>query len=170
MSIDYSTYIGPYVECRFENKETTEKRRCCPTKSCKRFGKEVYEKATKFCDQCGAQIEVVEFPKIVEAVDDYELRMSMDEALHTPMGDELHFWQKENNIHIWMPNRYLKCEDYPRIEVEHRESSIQEIPVELPAAQIAAFKSQFEKELAMLAKEYGDDKMTYKWGVIHQVH
>lgn len=170
MGIDYSTYVGPYVECRFGNKETIENRRTCPNKLCKQFGKEIYENSTKFCDQCGSQIDVVEFHKTVEAVNNYELRMSFNEALVTPLGDGIYFWQKENNIHVWIPNQYLMCDEYPRVKVEHRESSIQEIPIELPAAQIAAFKKQFAKELAVLSEAYGADKMTYKWGIIHQVY
>ena len=170
MGIDYSTYIGPYVECRFSNKDDIEKRRCCPKKDCKEYGKNLWDEKQKFCNQCGEKITAVEFPVVVGAVDEYEIRMSFNEALHTPMGDELHFWQKENNIHIWMPNQYLKCEEYPRIELEHQQSSIRDIPVELPANQIEAFKIQFEKEIAVLESNYGKENMTFKWGVVYQVH
>jgi len=170
MSIDYSTYIGPYVECRFENKNDIEKRRCCPNKDCKEYSKKTYDNKHKFCDQCGTKITIIEFPIIVEAVNDYDLRMEMDEALHTPMGDSLHFWQKENNIHVWMPNQFLECDEFPRVKIDHHESSIQEIPLGMPLGQIETFKRQFEKELALLAQKYGEANMTYKWGVIHQVH
>lgn len=169
MGIDYSTYIGPYVECRFGKKNDVDKYRCCPTKTCKSYHKKIWGDHP-FCDQCGAKIELTEFPVVVGAVDEYEIRMSFDEALHTPMGDSLHFWQKENNVHIWMPNQHLECEEYPRIKLEHSESSIQEIDPNCPNGQIAAFRNQFKEELAVLESNYGKENMTFKWGVVHQVY
>ena len=169
MGIDYSTYVGPYAECHFSSKDAVDKYRCCLTKTCKLYHNKILHDY-KFCNQCGAKIECAEVPVVVDDVDTEEIRMSFNEVLCTPMGDGLYFWQKKNKTHIWMPNRHLKCDEYPRIELKHRGSSIREIPIDFPRVQLNAFISQFDKELAVLCDKYGAENVKVKWGIVHQVH
>ena len=171
MGIYCLTYIGPYVACGFDNKFDKQQYRCCPNKNCREYHKRVWQNYF-FCPFCGFEIELTEFSISVEGVDKEKIRMvpDFDEALYTPLGDELYLWQKQNNVHIWMPNKHLKCEEYPEIVMDNKQSSIQDIPVELPAKQIEAFKTQFKNALLILERNYGKEKMTYKWGVVHQVH
>lgn len=169
MSIDYSTYIGPYVECNYHLIPSVKKYKSCPTKNCKVYGTQIYSDKS-FCDQCGSKIDLVEFSIEKPSVDADEFRMLIDEKLYNCIGDDLHFWQKNNKKHIWLPNRALNCPEFPLYKIEHEDSSIQELSIDAPIKQLEAFKVQFKNEIEIMESLYGKENVAFKWGFIHQVH
>ena len=59
MSLDYSTYIGAYIEVYNPEKPSTKK-----VTSCQRLECQMYSKLThyKFCPTCGTEVGLVEVP------------------------------------------------------------------------------------------------------------
>lgn len=165
MGLDYNTYVGPYVECRFEDKEIIEARRTCTNRECNIHSRLVWDEKTKFCSQCGAAIAPVDFKKIVPAVNDAELQDGeLKNNLRTPCGDQIRDYQQKNHVHLWLSN-LRSC----GISIEYYETSIHEITSNMLDEQIKAFKKQFGKALIVLAKHYGEDNMTFKYGIFHWV-
>lgn len=92
------------------------------------------------------------------------------EKLFLPMGSEIRSLQEEKKIQIWLPNRRLDCAMYPEINLAQHRSSFHEVTSKIIAKQCAAFIQQFENEIEILHKFYGEENVTVKWGIIHYVY
>lgn len=163
MGIDYSIHLGPYVECRTKKKAGVEKRRVCPNDKCKKHNEKRYDDI-KFCEECGARIEKLDFPIEQEAVERWALSEKMKEALTWPMGDEFAHWMGKNDIHIWLTNKA----DCPHLYFNPKHDSFQmrEVTPQLIEEELEAFKKCHEKEIQLLYKTYGEENCTFKWGLL----
>lgn len=147
---------------------STEKHRTCTRDTCSQYEQKVYEKKTKFCVQCGSPIEDRDFPIEVDSVNAHEVHEDLlGESLYRPSGG-FYYWQKENNLHIWLANRHIP--KARKFSFDPKEN-IQLIPVtpELIATDIEQFSDFYEKELVILRQEYGEENVAVVWGLIHYI-
>lgn len=161
MSISYSTYVGPYVRCVAQLRETTEDRRSCPTPRCRNHG--VYMPAG-WCSACGSAIGVVQVPALVFTVDDDDLREQIDERLVTAHGDAYADWARTNSAHLWEPNVAWASLRDPHLD--RADFNLQDITADLVRAELAQFESFFAAELTLLRTAYGEAAVSVRWGVI----
>lgn len=170
MGIDYTTYHGPYARCKTTKVESAKTKRTCSRESCSQYEREVYDKNTKFCVQCGSTIQDRQVLVLVDNVSAHEIRETLlAEALVTPGGDSFSVWMRDNNTHLWLANRRppdaRKWSFYPRETIQHTP-----VTPDLIAAEIEQFNTFFEKELTLLRQEYGEDNVVVEWGLIHYIH
>lgn len=169
MGIDYTTYMGPHVRAKVTKVPSTEKRRTCSRDSCSQYENRVYDNKTKFCVQCGSPIEDRDFPIQVDSVNIHEVREDLlDEALCPPSGDGFYKWMRENNTHLWLANRHVPGARKFRFSPREDDQQISITP-EMIEKEITAFSDHFEKEIAILKQEYGDENVSVHWGLIHYI-
>lgn len=159
MSIDYSTYVGPYVRCEVGVKKVAGSFPGCPTPDCREFQK---ERHAAFCSACGAPIIPLPYETEVDAVDAWDITEAIQERLTTAHGDAYMDWSQVNMAHLWMPNtggigRHLEGKE---------DFSFDDITAEIVAVEIAAFTTFFATELSALIAAYGDGRVVVRWGVI----
>lgn len=162
MSIDYGTYVGPYIECRVETVQVTKTRKACTNRACKNHERQVSGSA--FCNLCGSPIGPVEYTEPEHAVDQWDLSDAINETLTSAHGDGYYRWNREQGIHLWKPNVDTGGRDY---HLESQEDfALFEIAPDQPAAEVVAFEAQFAAELARFRVAYGDSAVRVKWGII----
>lgn len=161
MSINYQTYVGPYVRCVVGTKEAQRLHVTCPNAGCVNYGTDV---RTPFCDRCGAKIASLPETYIDDAVDQGDLRDAIGERLINPSGDGYYFWRQVQHIHLWVPNISMPGRD-PRLE-EREDFALVEITPALIEEERAQFEAFFAAELAAFRKAYGEAAVTIHWGVI----
>lgn len=159
MSTDYSTYIGPYVQCTVRQIETIEMRRTCPSVSCASHGRTL---SADFCHVCGGHIRDVAFPVIVDAVDTYDLQEAIDERLADVSGDAYSEWSRENKAHLWKPN----IGDVGRHLDSREPFALHRITPTDMHDELHAFEEYFAPELATLRTAYGEAAVSVYWGII----
>lgn len=160
MSIDYSTYVGPYVRCAVERVPVKNLKIACLNVACKNH--ERYHNGHTFCPVCGSKIGTVEHTEIEDAIDQWDVREEIDEALCNPGGDEYLRWIEANSAHLWMPNQAMPGRD-PRLE-SREPFSLAEITAKQLDTEITQFQITFEDALRELKERYGN--LTLHWGVI----
>lgn len=113
----------------------------------------------------------MEFPKTAEAVDTWQISEKFDEELYLPMGDEFHFWMRDNNTHFWLPNRHRPDQENKRKYSFDPKDGIQraEITPESMQEEVQEFTDQFQDAIALLRREYGEENVSIKWGLIHYI-
>lgn len=159
MSIDYSTYVGPYVRCEVGAKESTQERQSCTNIACSNSGLYMTE---SYCPQCGTQIGPITVRYMSDAVDAWDIVEAIHERLTTAHGDAYVDWSRANSTHLWKPNvgdigRHLEGkEDY----------YLADITAERLAEERIAFEEYFAPELAQLRAAYGEAAVSVRWGVI----
>lgn len=96
----------------------------------------------------------------------------VQEALYPALGDQLLLWQKQHNIHLYLPNRDIVYEndECRAVSVQHNEASVHRIDSNIIIEQIWSFSRQFEKEIEVVDSIYGDKNVAVRWGIVHQVH
>lgn len=173
MSIDYSTYLGPYAACKTHKVDETKKKRTCSNTACEQYEREVWDKKTQFCSTCGAAINDREYVVPVDNVNASDIRESLlREVLVTPSGDSMWKWMRDNNLHIWISN-LSKIPGQDRkfsFDPRHEEQYIPSITPEMIAAELERFNDRFEKEIQLLRQEYGEENVTILWGLVHYIH
>lgn len=172
MSIDYSTYLGPYVSCKTHKVDKTRTKRTCSKVDCSKYESEVWDKNTKFCDVCGSSINDREYIVQVSNVDSGELRMTLDEALVTPAGDSMWKWMRDNDIHLWISN-LIKIPGQDRnfsFDPKYEEQYVPHIDQGMIDAELKAFSDCFSKEIQLLRQEYGEYNVSLHWGLVHYIH
>ena len=161
MSIDYGTYVGPYVRCAVGTKEIQALRIACPNPECLNYACEL---RTPYCHLCGKQVGSVTHTVTVDAVDVWDMRETIDDALTTPSGDAYMHWAEASRAHLWIPNRAMPGRD------PHLESRVDFALVAIEPGQIQAeldaFRRQFQHQILQLIAAYGVDVVTLHWGII----
>lgn len=161
VSIDYSTYVGPYVVCAVNLWGVSRSRRSCPNPTCKNHG--AYMPAG-FCPTCGTAVSDVRFSEQEFAVDDDDLREQIDERLVTAHGGAYAEWTHTNSAHLWKPNVAWASLRDPHLD--RTDFNLQDITADLVQAELAQFESFFAPELAQLRTAYGEAAVSVRWGVI----
>lgn len=159
MSIDYSTYVGPYARCAAAQEPKTQLRIACLNPQC---ASHAQGQRTKFCSLCGSPVGTVPHTVLDDAVSEWDVRESIDERLCTPGGDAYYEWKRTEHAHLWKPN-------IGKIgrRLDGREAfNLDEIATEQPAREIAQFQEFFAADLETLRAAYGAGAVTLHWGVI----
>lgn len=167
MSIDYTTYVGPYAACRTHKIDTTRTVRSCANAACKKYRQEVWDKGVNFCQSCGGKIDNVEIPETRPAADRWAISGLVNERLHPPMGDSWSRRMDNTCVDFWLPN--VKIPDINRDDFEPRREIIDLAfePQEITNEKLA-FQQFFRDELAVLQRHY--ENVEVRWGVVHQIH
>lgn len=148
MGIDYNTYVGPYLKVKNLPKTSTETYHTCVNKKCDNHKKDLY---SQFCSSCGSKVEEMirscENTVFVEPTDSFKLH-------------EITFYDSENYDYFIPNDGKLGLWADGRTELE--------IPIKnnTPENELEKFKSRFKKEISILHKEYGENLIEVKWGVL----
>lgn len=161
MSIDYRTYVGPYVRCAVGTKEIQALRIACPNAECPNHTREM---RTPYCDRCGARVGSVEHTVTVDAVDVWDMREALNDTLATPSGDAYMRWAEANHAHLWISNVAVPMRD-PHLE-SRVDFALFEITSTRVVAELDTFRRQFQNEILQLIAAYGGDAVTLHWGIV----
>lgn len=161
MSIDYRTYVGPYVRCAVGTKQIQALRIACPNAECLNHTRGL---RASYCDLCGARVGNIEHTVTVDAVDVWDMRETIDDALTTPSGDAYMRWVEAERAHLWIPNRAMPGRD-PHLE-SHIDFALSEIMPTRVQAELGGFRRQFQNEILQLIAAYGGDAVTLHWGIV----
>lgn len=154
MSIDYNTYVGPYIEVYNPEKDSTEEYHSCPNKKCTNHTKDI---SAGFCSECGSKIERMS-RKCKERVD-FDTWEEFDDSIcevlcgYKPDGCENFMYLVSNVGKIGL-------------NLDGRNPSINEIDCGKPLVEIFDFKSIKKKEIDRLKEVFGTDNVKIKWGVL----
>lgn len=170
MSIDLTTYLGPYVLCKTHKVEQVRKKRTCSSLSCSKHESEVWDKNTQYCPACGTAILEREYTVQVPNVDRHEVQCGLlQESLVVPAGDEMWQMMKDQNFHIWISN--IENVAPRQFGNNPREGShFSPIIPEIIATESELFYDRFEKEIQILRQEYGEENVSFGWGMVHYIH
>ncbi len=167
MGVDYSTFLGPYVECKVSQTTTKKRtplmRRTCPNPECGQYLR-VFAEKNKFCPACGNKVAEVTVDKPADSVNPHELQQQIDERLVFPPNGALSDYMKKNGTHLWLPNQKFsdrKC------HYDHKEETVEEIALERIMNDFEDFHGVFQNDLNVLAEAYGQDNILIKWGLIN---
>ena len=159
MSIDYSTYVGPYVRCAVERVPVTRMQITCPTKTCDNHGKSMRQ---PFCSLCGVKVASLPHTEEDFAIDHWDISEEINEALHTPSGDEYYRWSIANATHLWLPNLPMPGRS-PYLD-SRADFALFDIAESQRNAEILQFQITFGDAIAHLKKRYG--AISFHWGVV----
>jgi hypothetical protein len=170
MGVDYTTHIGPFVECHTFKKDSVEKYRGCDNRICGEYHERVYNEII-FCSRCGSKIEEVSIPKKENKISIQEVIEEMDENLMPPFGDYMCDWMAENDIDLWLPNKGRPDKGARKFSFDpHDGIQFAVMNEKMIWGEISEFTNQFRKELSVLRRHYGVENVTVKWGLIHMIH
>jgi len=153
MSVQYHSYVGPYIKVNNPEKESTEKYHGCPKRTC---GKYRHRISDQFCANCGTKIELVEVPcKSRIKFDVYE---EFDENL-AEIGSHYCITDTEifiSNKETLGAGRILDCESCTEIPFD--ESVI--------GTETRKMENDFSKEITRLKEVFGEQNVSVLWGVV----
>jgi len=168
MSLDYSIHIGPYLECQVAKVQVQKEKRTCVNVECKNHGKAFYSQYAPiekiFCELCGNKIETISTPIEMDSVHTGELRDKIKEKL-IPLGGN--FNSKEE--HYWVSNQREDSHISYDPKTPDEEKIITELVFNKMSAMMSQFEEYFEKEIKIIKKEYGEDRVKIKFGVLCNV-
>lgn len=171
MGIDYTTNLGPYVECKTEMVDIEKTIRACTSWKCGLYEHRVSDTDTQFCIRCGSPIGLVPHIEKINKVDTEDVIDEMDDALMIPGGDDFYNWSEKYAVDLWLPNGYRPNEKVRIFSFDPMESiQYAEITHEMIDVEITEFNNQYSKSLDILRKHYGSEKVTVKWGLIHTIY
>lgn len=162
--IDYSVYLGPYLECEYELVETQRFKKVCCTEDCPTYNSPTSDPDKNFCGICGQAL--IHIPEAIEEpnVDDWQLIEDIDEALFTI---PLEYIELGKPVHIWIPNIHR---DAPReFTIDPiRDYQVAHIVADMIYNEIAWLLDSFAKEIAVLQERY--KRCSATWGIIVYAH
>lgn len=164
MGIDYSTYIGPYFECKTSEVEKESSVRSCTNTDCTEYKKQVWDGVTKFCPRCGTKIGKVPVMVKRENVDDEDIREKTKERISTPCSN---CGEYVKGATLWYPN----IKGSPGEHFDPKEDTYQ---YEIGDNDVKQAKKdmleQFSNEYKVLCEAYGKENVEVKYGVLHQIY
>lgn len=156
MSLSRSVYVGPYLRCRVEQIEASRDVRACHNPKCKSYQRERYDKAARFCGDCGGAITEQSVVDMEDRVNKGELTETIREALH-------YATMPEGNLVCWLPN--VDRGPPRRFGIEH-EDGCHSLTTSDIAAETAWFERAFAPEIATIRTAYGDECCGVIWGIV----
>lgn len=167
MSLDYTVYFGPYVECKTSKAPVRQKRRGCLNVNCEMFRVHVPISnladipVKYYCSLCGSAIKEFTIEKMVEQPDYADWDEREDEPYQSIMakfqplcGDYIESLMNERRIHVWIPNDVGVFFD-PRRDIDIRQVDLEKLA------------NDQEIDLNLLTQVYGDENVSIKWGVVN---
>lgn len=154
MSVDYNTYVGPYVKVHNPLKDFIEKYHTCTNKKCRNFEKEI---SSEYCSECGKKIGLLErlCRKRIDfdECDEFEGRIA--EALPEFKPDELKDYQ------FYIPNI-----GKIGLHLDAKYTSVNPLENQKPLMEVNHFQMSFTKQIARIKKVFGKDAVTIEWGIL----
>lgn len=162
MSVSYSTYVGPIVQCSVSKTMDARDIIGCGNGDCNEFKKEVFESKKKFCSECGGGLEKITIEFEVDTVNSSDV--FKNDAMTLRTEECLMMYKELPCLHIWTPNRGDKRGGKTYSSHEAMMLNIKEIPV---ADETSAFEEDYAEELAFIREQYGNDNVSVYYGMIH---
>jgi len=155
--IDYTVYLGPFLECEYVIEEVTCYFVACPREACLRYR---IGTIAMFCHICGTPTERFPETKYRPNVKPFELVDEIDEALF-PVP--LEYIELDESVHIWTPN---VARDDPR---EFSINPLTDYQVTLIVdgqkdIEEDWFTSAFSEEIELLERHY--EECNVLWGIL----
>lgn len=169
MSVDYSVYVGPYLECKTKQVPTTLNITSCVNHECPNYRVRLMGEQPPYCPHCGDEIGsyatsvMREEPDNTDLYEDEKFQEIFD-FLHGDVADRL---QNTRNVHIYVPNE-IRAPGFtfdPRGEFDVRELNPKSLVYDP-----ARWKAQVDGTSAFkkLVQMYGGfENVVFKWGVIN---
>jgi hypothetical protein len=155
MGLYYTLHTGPYLECKTHMIDESEIKYGCQKAGCQVFNKLSSYKRYNYCSSCGSEIQEINFPTAVKAVDDRDFDFNGEEL--TVISE---FLNLNELIDIWIANgNFLKRET-----TTDDSPSLQIITSEMIERECNIFAVEFEQFITKLKEKY--DSVIVKWGVI----
>lgn len=168
MGSDYTTYLGPYLECKITKVAGKEVRRTCTNKKCKnrKFG----AMNSKFCHDCGFPVGDVDFPLKINNVKIWELVEKIDSEMITPSGDYFYQFAEKQGIHVWYGSKKRPHADSRPFSFDPTED-VQLIPLEIVEVneEIDEFLRQYATSIEIIKEAYGAINVECKWGLVSNI-
>jgi hypothetical protein len=160
MSVDYTTYVGPYLECKVETAQKPHKISSCTNEKCKEYERELWNRK-KFCDNCGTQIGEITIMRTESKVSQMEVQEEIEEDLYcvNRLAEE----------DIWMANKGRQDKNARRFHLDHTEGA-EEITHDMMVAETAEFIDQYRHALSVVRKRYNPENVYIKWGIVNSTH
>ena len=160
MSIDYCTYVEPYLECKVETAQKPHKISSCTNEKCKEYERELWNRKN-FCDSCGTQIGEITIMRTESKVSQMEVREEIKEDLCcvNRLAEE----------DIWVANIGRQDKNARRFHLDHMEG-VEEITHDMMVAETAEFIDQYRHALSIIRGHYGPESVTIKWGIVNSIH
>jgi hypothetical protein len=157
MGVDYHVHFGPFVRVFNPKQPASESITACFNSQCTEFRKVAF---SKFCAFCGNPISKGDVPKMERVKFDYyeELEECLVPSIYyKPEGlDEYEFLIPNKNFGISRPTFLdARCDS---TVVGLSPSEIEE--------ELTHFRTTFSKQIEILEKAFGQDKISIKWGMI----
>lgn len=160
MSIDFSYYLGPWVECYAPKKVVTREKRTCPVSTCPCHRTLV---ASPFCAMCGHASAIESYQEEADGVDYQTLCDAFDQV---GIGEDELVTRRIRVINgeCKLPNR-----SGPRkfhFDSDDLGLLLEQADIN-PEAEIAWFETSYAKHLTVLRKLY--TKVTVRWSLFAYV-
>lgn len=147
MGVSYYVYIGPFIEAPNPKKASSREFFGCP--------KHKTPASDKFCNRCGAAIQLVSVPSLERIeFDTYE---EFHDSLDIVHRDNLP--ENKEDFMIFQPNRGKLGKRFSAYD-----SSLIEMNETVMLDEVNRMRTEFAKEIARLAEVFG--KAEVKWGAI----
>ncbi len=166
MSIDYNTYVGPYVRAVFQMEPSTQIDHACTNVDCKNHTRSYMTNA--FCEFCGSPIGDIVRTTIKPSVDGWELTEEINERLTIAHGDAALEWSEQNRVHLWKAN-YKYGGRNSHLD-SHEDFHLEEITPAMITDDVARFTAFFEDAIDTLRARYGEDAISIHWGIIQDYY
>ncbi len=159
MTIDYSVYLGPYLECEYIIVEAWGFHKVCVNIFCYRCN-DVVTPVDRFCYACGEPLGSISKTIKKLSVDSWNVEDEIDCALHTVSTECI---KLDKPLHFWIPNLHRGAQRKFWVN-PISEQLVAEIDHEMVLSEKLWLIDAFRKEIAILQKWYKQCKI--KWGLI----
>lgn len=165
MGLDYTTYLGPYFECKVGKKQITNRYRSCPNPSCPQHKSKGNHTTINFCYRCGSAITLVKDEITKDAVVPREVEEKVNNRLGFPSGDGIARLMDQEGIHIWLGNQ---LNDGIGLRFDPTERGVFKpiADVDEITESIDKLKAFYSKEYKILKEIYGADNVRVGWGLL----
>jgi hypothetical protein len=156
MGMDYTTYIGPYIEVDNPPADTMVDIQACTNPKCSLYGDET---TSKFCSECGIKVGT-HSKQITRPINFYV----MDET----NGRLAEAYLEVNGKNFYYPNvktPFQKWDYDPISEVFWRELEDRDL-----RGDILAFKLKFHNDVKKIEERFGTKAIKLHYGVLSYAH
>lgn len=162
MGVDTNTHIGPYIKVKGTKKETIERNIItCLNKECERH-KNNLSAEKNFCSDCGSKIGSLKYKEKI-SLDPYDL--IYDEPYEDEFYDELCHAFDEKKTHYFIPNEETPF-DKKRGTIDENDNGLVDLTDYNSKEEIEWFKKRYKKIIDVFHKEFGENCLEVRWGII----
>jgi hypothetical protein len=162
MSIDYTVYIGPYVQCKVSKEKVNHEVRVCPNQSCEQ-SKLNFPPNVSFCPSCGSKVKSKTISKEHDSQHPYDIAREFNEDLNN------HYFE-EPGYHYFFQNSNIKWKGRKLQFDPEDEEFIQDFAEVSRELEIHTFSQVFKEAIDILIKHYGAGNVAIKWGIANIIN